>query len=437
VDNPTPFVGQQIVYRFRFYQAVNLFVQPRLDWPTFSGFLTESLVPNNISELDAAGRRYRVTEVRQALFPTISGQLAIEPTTLTIPGDFLSRDTVLTTEPVVVDVQPLPNGAPDGFTGAVGQFQITAWTEPQQAQANEPLTLLVRISGTGDLTTLADPTSILKDLLPDWRVYDAKTTTNVTQDGDIVRGEKLFERLLVPRTNGDHPIPSFTLIFFDPQTGEYRRTETEDLVVAVTGSDNGGSGTLRQGNTKQDITIEASDIRHIKPALPSLATQRTSVFEQPVYWAGWIAPIFVLVAVWAWDQRRRRLAGDTAYARAQRARRQAHKQLAQAQGLASDDRDAAYSAVAHALTNYLGDKFDLPASSLTRDSIRQAMTMKTVPGDLVDRFLTCLDWADSGRFAPMAAGREIEDLIAEAEVVIMELEQTIRYATTAEHNEEN
>jgi hypothetical protein len=159
MNNPTPYVGEQVIYRFRFFQAVNLPSQPSLDWPPFSGFWTEDLSPNKVYDQNAAGRLYRVTEVRRAIFPTAAGQITIQPTTLTISGGFFSRDITLKTEPVLADVRILPAGAPNGFHGAVGRFKIEARVEPLKARVNEPLTLFVRVWGAGNLTLLPDPTA--------------------------------------------------------------------------------------------------------------------------------------------------------------------------------------------------------------------------------------------------------------------------------------
>lgn len=424
VDNSRPVVGQQIIYRFRFYQAVNLLNQPRLDWPSFSSFWTEDLTPNNTYEQIVAGRLYRVTEVRRALFPTAAGQITIEPSKLISP-DF-GREGVLQTEPVALDVQPLPEGAPPDFAGAVGQFEIETWVEPTAARVNEPVTLFIRVSGAGNLITLPDPTEEIETRLPDWRVYDPQTTTNVGQEGDTIRGDKLFARLLVPKTAGELSIPSFALAYFDPQAGEYRRIKTEAVLVQVAPGEDLTPGPTP--NEKQDVTLLASDIRHIKAAPPALATRRTPLLEQPVYWLGWFVPLLIVVGTYAWDRRRRRLSSDAARiaVRAQRARRRAHKRLARARKLAREDEHAVYAAVARALTDYCGDKFNLSAAGLTRNVIRHALTNQAVPDDLIDRALACLDWADSGRFAPVAAGRSAGELISEAQIIITELEQIIK-----------
>jgi hypothetical protein len=427
VDNPSPFVGQQIIYRFRFYQAVNLFNQPLLNLPAFSGFWTEALAPNRVYEQTAAGRLYRVTEVRQALFPTAAGPVTLEPATLTIPGDFFSRDVVLESQPIEVNVQPLPAGAPEDFEGAVGQFEISAWVEPAETRVNEPITLFVRIQGAGNLNALPDPTAGAESLLSDWRVYDPQITTNVTQEGDEIKGEKLFERLLVPRRDGQLDLPSFGMVYFDPETGTYERAATEPLTVQVAPGEGDSSGPFPNAGGKQDVVVLGSDIRHIKAAPPALATRRPQLLGRPLYWLGWILPLLAVAGVWAWDRHRHRLSSDVARAaiRSQRARRLARKRLAQARQQARQDQDAAYAAVARALTDYLGDKFNLPAAGLTRDAICQTLAARNVPDDLIARTLSCLDWADSGRFAPVAAGRGADALIAAAEAILGELEQTI------------
>ena len=49
------------------------------------------------------------------------------------------RNLHLTSDPIPIDVLPLPtNGQPEHFTGAVGQYQMTATVEPNRAQVGDP-----------------------------------------------------------------------------------------------------------------------------------------------------------------------------------------------------------------------------------------------------------------------------------------------------------
>jgi hypothetical protein len=257
VDNPTPVIGQQIIYSFRVYQAVQFFNQPQLSWPEFTGFLSYDLSPNNQYYQKVAGREYLVTEVRRALFPTLEGEVSIDPSVLTIPGDFFNDTVKLATQKVTVDVRPLPEGAPDTFSGAVGQFEIEAWCEPTETRVNEPVTLFVRVWGKGNVNAIPDPTqSTDEKALAGWRVYDPQVTTDIQQEDDIIQGEKLFERLLVPKVEGELTLPRFVFNYFDAASGEYRRIETEPLNVTVNPGEAQEPGPVVIGNNKQDVVAE-------------------------------------------------------------------------------------------------------------------------------------------------------------------------------------
>ena len=431
VDNLDPVVGQQIIYTFRLFQAVQFFNQPRLSWPEFTGFLGQDLSPNTQYQQAVAGRQYLVTEVRRALFPATPGASTFTRAILTIPGDLFSPEVVLATEPVTVNVQPLPGGAPEGFAGAVGRFEIDAWVEPGETRVNEPVTLFVRVTGPGNVGMVSDPSAEAEVTLPGWRVYEPEITTEVSQEGDTIRGEKRFERLLVPKAEGELTIPPFRLVYFDPTAGEYRSIETTPLVVGVASGEEQAPGLVVLGDGKQDVVVLASDIRHIKPAPPGLASEQTPLLVRPLYWVGWALPLLVVAGTWLWNRRCHTLAQDAAYARSQRARRLGRRRLVEARRLieanpsGADASGLACAAVARALTAYVGDKFNLPAAGLTRDGITQTLEACPIPEDLIDRVLACLDWADSGRFAPVAAGRGAHELVEAAERVMTGLEERI------------
>lgn len=425
VDQAAPMVGEQIIYTFRLYQAINFFNQPQLNWPDFTNFLSYDLTPNNQYYQTVNGREYLVTEVRRALFATSAGETTIGPSQLLVPGDFFNQRIEMETNAVIVEVQSLPEGAPADFGGAVGRFELTAEVEPGSTQVNEPVTLRVTVTGNGNISAVNAPPAAGDEAMPGWRVYDPQITTNLDQEGEAIQGTRQFERLLVPKTEGTLTIPPFSLAYYDPAAGEYRRATTEALTVQVAPSDEEPTGALIVGENGENVVVLGSDIRHIKPAPPALATRQTPLTARPLYWIGWLVPLMAVGGAWGWDRHRRTLAQDVAHARSIRARKAAHQRLAEARHLAKTDEDAAYGAVARALTHYLADKFNLPAAGLTRDAIQQTRRDHDVPTDLRERVLSALDWADAGRFAPVAAGRDANDLIQEAEHVITALEEIL------------
>lgn len=424
VDNVNPVIGQQIIYRFILYQAVQFFSQPQLDLPDFNQFLTYELPERDQSYEVIDGNEYLVSEIRRALFPTVVGRLTIPPARLSVPGDIFTEAVDVSTDEVVVDVKALPDGTPQSFKGAVGQFTIEASVQPVSTRANEPVTLIVRVHGEGDLNNLSDPTEILEDGLDQARVYDPKITTTFDQAADSIRGDKMYERLILPETEGTLIIPAFTLVFYHPQSQSYQQVETQLLTVEVTPGETAPSDPLVVQNGA-DVVVLASDVRHIKAVPPSLSTAAPSLLKQPFYWIAWGFPALMFLGVWMWNRRRQQLDSDVVLSRTIRAFRVARKRLKDVRRRLNNDDHAVYSAVSGALVDYLGDKLNLPATGLTRDVMHASLLERGVPQQVISEYQDCLDWADSGRFAPVAAGRSPSELVQKAETILSSLEEKL------------
>jgi len=157
VDNPTPYLGEQVTYTFRFYEAFGSFGQPQYEAPTFTGFWSENQTDQSQYQVQAGKQFYNVTELRIVLFPSMAGSITVEPARLVVPGGFFSSGATLQTQPVTLDIKPLPANAPDSFNGAVGQFALNGTVDATQGKVNEPITWRVTISGQGNLNVIPDP----------------------------------------------------------------------------------------------------------------------------------------------------------------------------------------------------------------------------------------------------------------------------------------
>ena len=182
VDNATPYQGEQVLYSLRLYRAVSPLGQITYNAPAFSGFWSKELPDQVQYRTQAGGRPYSVTELKTALFPTVAGEVTIEPGRMQIPGDFFSASgSEIASQPVTFNVKSLPANAPASFTGAVGNFDIAAEVDSTDGKVGEPVTQRVTVVGQGNVETVDDP------VWPDaagWRVFDsqAQTETDV-RDG--------------------------------------------------------------------------------------------------------------------------------------------------------------------------------------------------------------------------------------------------------------
>ncbi|MBI9045886.1 MAG: protein BatD [Anaerolineaceae bacterium] len=430
LSNPSPYLGEQTNYIFRLYQAVQLNGRPELIMPDFVGFLAYDLSPNKQYNLELGNVTYLVTEVRKALFPTQTGNHEIQPSSLIIPGDFFSSGIELQTESVSMDVQPLPGDAPAAFTGAVGQFELQSELSPLDINTGEPLTYKLTINGTGNLDTVPDATETLAENLSDWRIYDSSIDSQIQQSGEQISGKKIIERLLVPQKEGTFEIPPVELVFFNPQSELYQTVKTKAHQVNVLpASENTGAGSLLEGN--KVIRLD-SDIRHIKPAPSVLHQNKKAIWQMPAYWIAWLIPALLLAAAIVLRNRRLHLSNNLAQMRSLQARKKAFEGIKKARRLSKKSeqktasQDEIYNIAAQTLHQYLADKLDLHAASLTMLLVRSILEDNSANPDAIERTLNALQWADMGRFAPIASGRNAEELLDDIQNIINDLEEELK-----------
>src|SRR5205823_13390231 len=73
-------------------------------------------------------------------------------------GSFAERrDIKVKSEPVALQIKPLPPGAPPAFSGAVGNFTIAAAADPKKVQIGDPITITAKISGRGNFDRVSTP----------------------------------------------------------------------------------------------------------------------------------------------------------------------------------------------------------------------------------------------------------------------------------------
>lgn len=416
VDNTAPVVGQQVTYSLRRYRAVDFPNPPHYREHPFNGFWDAPLLQRPTYTATVGGREYRVHPTHIALFPNRAGPITIEPAHLIIPGDGPEADTVLESQAISLQVQPLPNNAPANFTGAVGQFEINAQLTPTEAQVNQSLTLAVEIKGTGNIEPLNRPAL---PALPRWRIFEGEVTTNVSLAKERVKGSRRFEWSVVPGRPGQQEFPSISFSYFDPQAGTYQTIHTQPIPLTITPA--GNASALPPAGSKQEVRRLSSDIRHIKPAPDALpAGANTSIWRDPLlFWVCSIVPLLAIGAAWGWQQWQQHYLANTPSARRRRARARAKKILAHHRAPADP-----YATVKSALLGYLADKLQQPVAGLTASQLVALLNQAQVDPQLVERVRTMLNRVDASRFAPITDEQTTtRSLLASTRVLIDDLEK--------------
>jgi len=235
VDNPTPYIGEQIIFRAWLYVPSTEVGCDAQHEPVLTGFWNEQLIDRGQTRCArgwygqvAGGRQMAAGLVRKiALFPTRSGRQEIggmEVIAEYIEGDafFGQRRRIQVRSPsIVVEVrEPPTEGRPAGYIpGLLGPLAVTAELDRPTAPTGETVTLRVRATGNGYLGAIGLPTPAAVDGV---RMHPGSSHHEVDRSNEaLVRGNYVAEHLLVAQRPGLHRLGVLAIPWFDARTGRY------------------------------------------------------------------------------------------------------------------------------------------------------------------------------------------------------------------------
>ena len=426
VDNSRPYVNEQIVYTFRYLYTARIpsFNSPKYTPPSLRQFWTTELERKRAQRQVIDGTLYWIEEIQVGLFPIAAGRVTIEPAKLSLPLSTgrgrPQSSNVLITNPVEVDVRPLPEaGKPTNFAGTVGQYQIHAQTDRQAIKAGDGFTLRVQVSGTGNIKTVPAPTV---PTLPNMAIYDPQITDAIGIVDSKVRGSRTYEYVIIPSKEGDWTIPAIDYPYFNPQTESYQVARTVPITINVIPNPNGAIETTPSHTTQSDIHLLKQDIRYIKPDSLKLSDQHLQPHKRISFWVVQTLPIAVVLFVWFYRQRQAKR--DPKQLREQYAVQNALQIIEDAKKYPTDEPAAFYGTLANGLYQYIGDIFDISPGGLNPELVRQRCKEAGFPESATAKIVDTLTQCDYVRFAPVAANPiDMEDALNRANASINEIEK--------------
>ena len=145
-------------------------------------------------------------------------------------GATVPKDINVTSPAQELTVRELPaEGRPVDFHGAIGTFSITSDISPAKAEVGDPLTLRMRITGSGNFDRVD---SSMLDHLDQWKTYPPKSSFN-SSDPIAFSGMKTFEQPVIASKPGVQDLPGLTFSYFDPNTRRYETARSAPLSVSI------------------------------------------------------------------------------------------------------------------------------------------------------------------------------------------------------------
>lgn len=386
IDNATPYVGQPITYTFRFFYTFTPF-QEAYRWPDFSGF-GQSFQPEFLSVQVINGEQYTVYSQEIILYPLRAGEFTISETTITLPETPFQSGDFLATEPLVVNVQPLPPNLSSYFTGAVGQFDIAAELSQKVIRLGESSRLSVAITGTGNLQQFSAP---IISIPTDWQAI--RQTPTLAPSGSIPTfGTQIFIWDIFPTQEGRFLLEPIVFTYFDPSAGTYQTIQTSAMPIEV----------LPGLAVPQPTPISTPNTRLDLEPIPAVMLRSSSSLNLlDSIWLWLISPLCGLgMLVWMWkDKILERNQGP----KRSLAFKKAQKQLRQAQ---SSSPESAYWQIDTALRAYFADRIGIEnGSMLKQDDVLTACA--SLSNDLQRRIESCFEQLGVAQYSPYSIQKHL------------------------------
>lgn len=449
-DKKEAYIYEQIVESFKLFFQKGLPIDD-LDYVAAStkSFLAEKLGEERRYEEVRDGILYNVIELRTALFPLVSGNIEIPPAKFncniiirqqgyrnSIFDEFSGRGrqkypVERSTDSIKLKIKSLPESdKPDNFAGTVGRFTMDVLAKPTKVKVGDPITLSINIRGKGNIQTIGEPVLTMADE-KDFKIYPAEIDMTITDRGDGIRGEKLFNKVVEPQHEDIDFIPAISFSYFDPELEKYMTITHNPIPIVVEHSDL--EIPIRFSledaeKVKGQVRILTKDILPIMSDLYSFKNQGLAMYKRPLFLAFvFLIPILVVIVCIYVQRHRELLQTDVGYARKRRALSRAKRQLSNARRLVQlDNPSEFYSTLAKTVMEHIADKLNLAPASITSDNISGILENRGVSHDVITELKQCLESCDYGRFSASQHSKDqMVRTLDTAEEFIMHLEKQL------------
>ena len=406
---------EPILLTYKVYTLVGL-TSLRGDMPDLKSFYTQEVdLPQqkSFSVETLNGRTYKTTTWSQyVMFPQTTGKLEIP--SITFEGIVVQQNRnidpfeaffnggsgyvevkkKIQAPGIEIQVDPLPE-RPANFSGGVGKFNVSAQLDKTETKANDPISMRIIVSGTGNLKLIKQP---VVNLPKDFDKYEPKVTDKSKLTTNGIEGSMVYDLLIVPRHQGQYEIPPVEFTYFDTAENAYKTVKSESFTLDVAKGSGAGAVNDFSGQDLQELN---KDIRYIKTGSTNQHSLNDFFFGSSAYWISLCLLAVVFVSLFVIFRQRAIDNANVTKARGKKANKVATKRLKKASRLMADNKPGEfYDEVLRALWGYVGDKMNIPVEQLSHDNISMRLAERNVDETVISQFIGALDECEFERYAP-------------------------------------
>ena len=407
---------EPILLTYKVYTLVGL-TSLRGDMPDLKSFYTQEVdLPQqkSFSIETFNGRPYKTTTWSQyVMFPQMTGKLEIP--SITFEGivvqqnrnidpfeaffnggsGYIEVKKKILAPGIEIQVDPLPQ-RPANFSGGVGKFNISAQLDKTEVKANDPISVRIIVSGTGNLKLIKQP---VVNFPKDFDKYEPKITDKTKLTSNGIEGSMIYDILVVPRHQGHYEIPPVEFTYFDTSENAYKTIKSEPFTLEV--AKGSGAGSVNDFSGQTDLQELTKDIRYIKTGNTRQHSLDDFFFGSTGYWISMAVLALIFISLFVVFRQRAIDNANVTKMRGKKANKVATKRLKKAARLMTDNKPGEfYDEVLRAMWGYIGDKLNIPVEQLSHDNISQRLSERSVGEETISQFIGALDECEFERYAP-------------------------------------
>jgi hypothetical protein len=442
VSRSNPYIneGIYVVYKLFLSPTVNIRNWRPLDDPKFEGFWSQNI---NIDQLELkegefGGQPYRYVELRKTvLYPQKTGELKLEPLSLSVSvevptdrRDFFGRrlyDVVeknFSANTKTINVKPLPNeGKPEGFSGAVGEFDFKVKANRNELDAQTSLELTSEVTGRGNLKLFNLPRIQTPS---SFEVYEPERNESIRTNSLGMRGSLSETYTVIPEFKGDYVIQPNSFSYFNPRTDSYVTLKSQPINITV----NSGPERPKEApvassddeSSPKNVISTKSNFNYIKLNTALKTKEASKFFQSPIYWTLFFLPFLSIPFMLIFGKVKNRDI-DQNQAQLKRANKLAKRYLSEAKKNIGDS-NKFYESLERALHNYMKARLKIQTLDMQKDKIKEKLHAKGVSDQTTAAFLKLLESCELARYTPSVT-EDMQKDYQNAAKVISELDKEV------------
>ncbi|HAR64303.1 MAG: hypothetical protein DKM50_02160 [Candidatus Margulisiibacteriota bacterium] len=429
VSKRDPYVGEQIIYKAKFYRRIRIFGDVSYRPPLFKGFVTYPLDKDKSTRTyqETRGNHdYIVDEVRAIIVPAYqTNAISIDPAKVTLQMSYFDPAQEVLSKPLTIMVLPLPSVSQGNARGGIGDYRFSVSVDATKVAVGDVINAVVEVEGEGNVKDVMLPELVLPE---DIKKFDSKESVDVKVDGDKLRGVKKASIILIPGVAGTYKLDPVSFTYFSVSKKKYITSAIDmPAITVIKGSGNNKQTADSSGLVnKKTINELKEDLNYIKETsrLEPVASFNQSLFFKLSLLFG-ISVLFINI-LYLFAKHLRYKNSDSL-----RMRNAVSKGLGILQKARKPMKENTpaefYLLINEAVTIAVADKFGVSSQGLTKTEIVDKCSGLGVPQEVIKKLISILDLCDISRYGGKNShNNELQEMYNETRMVLTEIDKYFR-----------